>query len=272
MDSSDDFLEILDLSDQGEDVWLGRTPTGSDRPNLFGGLVAAQALRAAHLTVDHGRHPHSIHAYFLSAGRFGQDIRLRVHHVRDGRSFSVRSVEVSQSGVPVLVMTSSFQCREVGDEYRLDRSGDPEPPDRLPRSGTAKETGTSGDGPFEMVEDNPPGTRRGSLEWTALRYWARTRTRIPEDPGLHACALVAMGDLRTGSPPRIAMTTGEPSRMTSLDYSMWFVGPSVADDWMMFDLRPGGNGGGRGLTVGVVQGRQGQMATMAMELLFRLAR
>jgi acyl-CoA thioesterase-2 len=33
---------------------------------LYGGQVAAQALQAAAQTVDPGRHPHSLHGYFLS--------------------------------------------------------------------------------------------------------------------------------------------------------------------------------------------------------------
>ncbi|HEX9030881.1 MAG TPA: acyl-CoA thioesterase domain-containing protein, partial [Streptosporangiaceae bacterium] len=40
----------------------------SDRFGLYGGQVAAQALRAAAETVDPARHPHSLHGYFLSRG------------------------------------------------------------------------------------------------------------------------------------------------------------------------------------------------------------
>ena len=190
--------------------------------------------------------------------------------VRDGRSFSVRHIEVSQAGVPILTMIASFQVPEAGDDYKVDGPGSVEPPDGAPRQGTGGETGTPGDGPFEMVEADPGPSRRGSLDWSAMRYWARVRERLPEDPGLHACALLAMGDLRTGSPPRVAMASQSAIRMTSLDYSMWFRSASVADRWMLFDLRPGGNGGARGLTHGVVYTEGGQVASFAMEMLLRV--
>lgn len=270
MDNADGLLDQLDLVKHGEQSWLGVTPSASgSRPNLFGGLVAAQALRAGHLSAGLGRQPHSVHAYFLSSGRFDEPLRSDVLVVRDGRSFSVRHIEVSQSGVPILTMIASFQSPESGDEYQVDGPGSVEPPDEVPRQGTGHETGMPGDGPFEMVEADPGPNRRGSLDWSAMRYWARARNRLPEDPGVHACALLAMGDLRTGSPPRVAMTSQSPIQMTSLDYSMWFRGVAVADRWMLFDLHPGGNGGARGLTYGLVHAAQGQVASFAMEMLLR---
>ena len=53
MDSANGLLEQLDLVKRGGQSWLGATPDGlGGRSNLFGGLVAAQALRAGHLTRD----------------------------------------------------------------------------------------------------------------------------------------------------------------------------------------------------------------------------
>ena len=79
-----------------------------------------------------------------------------------------------------------------------------------------------------------------------------------------------MGDLRTGTPPQLARAADGPVRMTTLDYSVWLHRPTQADDWVLFDLRPAGNGGARGLTYGVVFDReQRQVASLAMELLLR---
>lgn len=59
---------------------------------LFGGLIAAQALAAAGATVadstvDDGRRPQSLHAYFIKGGQVGVDIDYTVETTRDGRSF-----------------------------------------------------------------------------------------------------------------------------------------------------------------------------------------
>lgn len=273
MENSNGLLDQLDLIKRGQQTWLGATPGGTGgRANLFGGLVAAQALRAGHLSAGLDRQPHSVHAYFLTSGRFDESLRSDVLVVRDGRSFSVRHIEVSQSSGPILTMIASFQVPESGDDYRVDGPDAAEPPEGAPRQGTGRETGMSGDGPFELVEADPGPDRRGSLDWSAMRYWARSRDPLPEDPGVHACALLAMGDLRTGSPPRVAMASQSPIRMTSLDYSMWFRTAAVADRWMLFDLRPGGNGGARGLTHGLVHADHGQVASFAMEMLLRQVR
>jgi acyl-CoA thioesterase II len=58
--------------------------------------------------------------------------------------------------------------------------------------------------------------------------------------------------------------------MTSIDYAVWFRQPCRADDWLLYDLRPAGNGGARGLTVGTVHDTSGRhVASLAMELLLR---
>ena len=271
MTSSDQLPELLALEPGGDGRWSGVTPSGHDRPNLFGGIVAAQALRAGHLSAGLDRQPHSLHAYFLRSGRFGEPLLFRVDETRSGRSFSARRVEVSQQGGPILTMIVSFKVPESGDDYQVDPSGLGPPAEGAATTGTGTETGTPGDGPFELV-DAPPGERHpGSLDWSAVRYWARARQALPDDPGIHACAIVAMGDLRTAGPPLAARADERPVRMTSLDYALWFHRPTRADGWLLFDLRPGGNGGARGLTYGVVHDAGGvQAASLAMELMLRV--
>lgn len=67
-------------------------------PRLFGGLIAAQALAAAGATVEPGRLPQSLHAYFIKGGRIGVDVEFTVEITRDGRSFNTRRVTAVQDG------------------------------------------------------------------------------------------------------------------------------------------------------------------------------
>ena len=62
--------------------------TGS--PQVFGGQVLGQALKAASATIDDGRVVHSLHAYFLRRGDFTKPIVYSVDRSRDGGSFSAR--------------------------------------------------------------------------------------------------------------------------------------------------------------------------------------
>ena len=267
---TDTLLGQLDLTEVGGLRWRGPTPTDTgSRRNLFGGLVAAQALRAGHLSAGLDRQPHSAHAYFLAPGRFDEPVECGVAIIRDGRSHSVRHIQVSQSSELILSMLASYQVQQSGPDYQVVRTDPVSPPNDTEIQGTGRVTGMIDPGPFELVDAEPGPERRGAVDWSAMRYWARTRERLPEDPGIHACALLAMGDLRTGSPPRTAAGITTHVRMTTLDYSMWFRGSAVADRWMLFDLRPGGNGGGRGLTQGTVHAGNGHVASYGTELKFR---
>src|SRR5471030_975426 len=88
------LVELLDLELLDRDLYRAINELGSaDRPQLYGGQVAAQALRAAGATVPEGRMPHSLHGYFLRRGRANWPVILKVGRARDGHSFSARHVE-----------------------------------------------------------------------------------------------------------------------------------------------------------------------------------
>lgn len=276
-DSTSDLLRLLDIVPVADSpgAWTGATPIAGERSNLFGGVVAAQALRAAHLSVGLDRVPHSLHLYFLRTGRPGEPLHIVVDATRDGRSFSSRRVEVRQADGAILTMLASFQVPESGHEYQIAPADVPVPGPQTPTESTGHATGMGGTGPFDFVEAAPGPAAAGSLDWSSVRYWARTRGNLGEDPGLHACAIVAMGDLRTGGPPRMARSgsaawTDGALMMTSIDYAMWFRRPALADQWLLFDLRAAGNSGARGLTTATIHDAQGrQVASYAMEMLMR---
>ena len=81
-----ELLAVLDLEELDRDIFRGLNPRGDvRRPRLFGGQVAAQAARAASLTVPDDRSIHSLHGYFLRAGEADRPTILHVDRDRDGR-------------------------------------------------------------------------------------------------------------------------------------------------------------------------------------------
>src|SRR6476659_6222684 len=86
--------------------------------SLYGGQVAAQALRAAGATVPAERLPHSPHGYFLRPGRVDRAVILHVDRDRDGGSFSARHVRAVQDGEVIFSLVASFHARE--DSARFD--------------------------------------------------------------------------------------------------------------------------------------------------------
>src|SRR5215471_12457406 len=95
------LLDLLDLEPIDRDI-LRAVNRGEGGGRLFGGQVAAQALRAASATVDVEQRPNSLHAYFLRPGRYGIPITYVVDRIRDGSSFTTRRVVALQDGEAIL--------------------------------------------------------------------------------------------------------------------------------------------------------------------------
>src|ERR1700691_6435597 len=99
--SSPRLLDLLTLERVEFSLFL--PPVLHEGPSgLYGGQVAAQALRAAALTVAPERHPHSLHGYFLSRGDASRPGLLTVQADRDGRSYSNSRGIAQQEGTVIL--------------------------------------------------------------------------------------------------------------------------------------------------------------------------
>ena len=264
--------ELLDLEPLGDDRFDAFVPEYHYRPNLFGGQVAGQALRAAALTVQPGRPPHSLHSYFVRSGRLDVPLTMQVERIRDGRSYTVRGVEAIQEGEVILDLIASFQVPEPGDRYSQPMPSVPDPDD------LDSETfhGSGFDHPpietrIAAVADGPPPAPFGS----AIQFWARsTEAWVDDDPGLAAAYLAYLADLRTGTG---LVEQEEMERggwmITSLDHSLWFHDRSSPSEWLLVDLRPVAIGGGRGLVLGTVHSYDGRhVASFTQELVVRRRR
>src|SRR5438552_3829135 len=104
----DEFLGLFDLEELGEDTFRGINPERGPWTRVFGGQVAAQAIRAAQLTVPSERTVHSAHAYFIRPGRVGEPIHFHVDRPRDGKSFTTRYIAAMQGSEVIFDMIASF--------------------------------------------------------------------------------------------------------------------------------------------------------------------
>src|SRR5262245_30247817 len=258
--------DLLDLSPLGDDRFDAFVPKYDYRPNLFGGQVAGQALRAATLTVAADRAPHSFHCYFVRSGRQDVPLTMDVERVRDGRSFTVRGVEAMQEGEVILDMVASFHLAEDGP-----RSMQPMPDVPSPEDAPLDEWGSmSGDALETRVaffNAQPAVPPFGTM----LRFWARSTEIWPDEPGLAAAYAAYIPDMRPGSGTR-----GPGERPTagcmfaSLDHSIWFHDRFAPEEWLLVDLRHVERGGNRGLTLGTIHTRDGRhVVTFTQEMLIR---
>ena len=264
-DRTDSPLGLLTLEPLGEHTFIAPISVrGPER--LFGGQVAAQTLRAATLTVDPSRPPHSFHAYFLRPGRPGIPLRLDVEPTRDGRSFSTRHIEASQNGEPILSMIASFHQAEPGEDWQLPAPDVPGPDDvKAPESPLARFFETN---PFDIR----PVTGVAPGGFPAVHpFWIRVRERLPDDPFVHVSMLTFFSDMGVVRSAR-APGSGLPSRFmgASLDHAVWFHRPARADEWLLFSVDPATNFGSRGLARGTMHTRDGVLvASIVQEALLR---
>ncbi|MDQ1380267.1 MAG: acyl-CoA thioesterase, partial [Actinomycetota bacterium] len=188
--SASRLTALLDLEVLDRDLFRGENEPGAGaRMSLYGGQVAAQALRAAGATVPDDRLPHSLHGYFLRPGRVDRPVILHVDRDRDGGSFSARHVRAVQDGEVIFSMVASFHAREESATFdAVPTRGGPDPSALPPRPS-----------PFlvEVREVTPTRIGNGQVRHSDS-LWVRASAPLPADPLVHACALAYVSDLGSG--------------------------------------------------------------------------
>ena len=268
------ILDLLDLEVVDRDLYRGRNPETRWNNRVFGGQVAAQALRAATLTVEHDHRPHSLHSYFLRPGEPGVPIVFLVERIRDGKSFTTRRVLARQHGEAIFSLHASFHKDEDGGEYQVPAAAvtGPDDPTGWKESPLRRFSTAS---PFEVRELGPDGPDEHGVYASARRVWIRTRGRIPDDPDLHICMLTFVSDMGAVFAARVALgkpfTMGSPGTFAaSLDHAVWFHRPIRADEWVLYDLRPISNSGARALVHGTMHNADGVLGvSVSQEALLR---
>ncbi len=278
-----DLLALLELEQLEVDLYRGRQPdTALQR--VFGGQVAAQALRAACHTVHEDRAVHSLHSYFLRPGDTAVPIVYDVERIRDGRSFSTRRVMARQHGKPIYYLTASFQLDEPGFEHQDELPAAP-PPEDCPTLGDVvrKMSGRDDDRSWEREwaaldvryagDSRVGGELPAGSEPARAQIWIRAAGKMPADPVTNTCVLAYASDLTllgVSLVPHEVVISSRELRPASLDHSMWFHRPFRADEWMLYDQHSPSASGGRGFAIGRVFSRDGTLiASVAQEGLIR---
>ena len=251
---------LLELEPLDRDLFRGQNEEGAGaRMSLYGGQVAAQALRAAGATVADDRMPHSLHGYFLRPGRVDRPVLLHVDRDRDGGSFSARHVRAVQDGEVIFSMVASFHAREDSATF-----------DAVPtRGGPAPSTLPARPSPFlvEVREVTPTRIGDGQVRHSDS-LWVRASSPLPDDPLAHACAVAYVSDLGSGFGQ--VEVPGLPAGGPSIDHSLWFHEPIRADEWMLLELWPLKASGSRGVYSGSLRSEDGRLgALLTQEMLLR---
>jgi len=281
-----ELLTTLDLADAGgaktrEDIFTGPSqwmPHG----RVFGGQVLAQSLVAATRTIENVRPAHSLHGYFLRPGDIRLPITFSVDRLRDGRSFSTRRVQAYQNGEPIFSMIASFQEPSNGVDHQESFPLDIPGPESLP---SAAELIGSVDHPvaqfwararpFDIRHIPSPIYFSVNGEHIAKQaVWMKAIGPMPEDALLHQAALAYASDYSILEPifRRHGISWAHPGLSSaSLDHAMWFHRAAPVDDWLLYVQESPSAGGSRGLSIGKIFSRAGDLlATVAQEGMVRI--
>jgi acyl-CoA thioesterase-2 len=282
------LADVLDLRQVGDSSFEGSSESIST-VRVFGGQVAAQALVAAGRTLSVARPVHSLHAYFLRPGDPGQPTTYEVTSLRDGRSFTTRTVVAKQAGEAVFHLSASFHQPEDGIVHQVPTTS-VVAADLLPTTDERMESADEQTRawwsvvrdifPLELrFVDEPVRARvlRGERPPPHQRIYLRSADRLSDDPLVHVCALTYASDvflLSTALPPH-GLVMGGPRNVqgSSLDHAMWFHAPFRADEWLLYEMESTWAGDGRALCRGHFFDTQGRLvATVMQEGLLRRPR
>ena len=265
----DDLIHWLDIQQVSPGVFIGQNPWPTSRFALFGGVPAAQCVKAAYLTLKEDFAIHSLHGYFTSPGIVDKPTELHVSVQRDGKSSAFRQVNAVQDGEIIFTMMASFAKPKKGVEADLTLMTGVAHPETLEPASPFNAMATSL-GIFDIRLASPE-IKHDFMPGATLptRMWFRARKSLPDDPILHACILTFASDLGTGFGDlrmRIMPTSGGPS----LDHVVWYHYPMRMDDWFYLDQTAVGFAGGRGLYRGSIHDITGRTcASLGQELVVR---
>jgi len=254
--------------------------------HVFGGQVLGQSLMAASHTVgDKSRQVHSLHAYFLRAGRSDIDIIYEVDPIRDGGSFTTRRVVAKQLGEAIFSTMVSFQRYEEGLEHQNEMPVNIPPPLSLKNdhqyhsenlSHVVKRPLASMISPttVDIRSCSPRDPNDFSAKQPKQGFWFKFNGAIGDDPAIHQALLAYISDiglLGTGVRPHYPALYQHTIQAASLDHALWIHCPLSVDQWIYYDMDSPRAGHGRNFNRGSFYNQQGILvASSAQEGLVRI--
>ena len=278
-------LELFNLEKVDRDIfsWNGKN-VGYKR--IFGGQVMAQTLIAAYKTVNVEHFAHSFHSYFIRPGNMEKPITFTVDRIRDGKSFTTRSVKAIQDGEVIFNCSISFQKREKGLEHQVDMPDVPEPEtlksEQELREDIHKE--------LKMKkEDMPMFFRQQEIEMRPVEKqnyfkpermppykntWIKNEGKLPDDQVIQQAFLLYISDMGLLGAANNSVGVNfltKNLQNASLDHAMWFHRKLDLNGWFLYTIESPITRNARGFSRGSIFSRDGKLiASCTQEGLIRL--
>jgi acyl-CoA thioesterase II len=272
----DELLAALDLRQTDDDTYVGSHP--SKNPiRTFGGQMMAQAFVAASRSLRHATPPSALSVHFIAGGDPEKDLEFHIVRLRDERRFANRRVDVMQDGQLLTTAMVSFLSGGRSLEHNVAPPDLPDPTSVPPLDDLLRgyedvvPLFVEALRPIDWRYTNDPTwvMRSKGEKLPHNRVWMKALGTMPDDPVLHAAAMVYSSDttvldsiitthgLSWGYDRIFAVTT---------NHSVWFHRPVRFDEWVLYSTSSPVAADSRGLGTGHYFDRSGQMlATVVQE-------
>ena len=276
MKTVEELLDLLCLEKIEENIYRGQNYQAPWK-RVFGGQVAAQAIHAAHQTVEDDRVLHSMHAYFLLTGDIKVPIVYNVDRSRDGGTFNTRRVVAVQKGKPIFITSASFQKKSEGFDHQMDIPDVPPPSElksdleliqHLKEKAPELYKRYNVDRPIEFrpVEYSDPLHPEKSEPFRHV--WLKAKSRLSDNLRDHQEILAYASDynlLGTAILPHRDQLEGREMFFASLDHAMWFHRPFRADEWLLYQIDSPSASNARGFTRGNIYNESGALVASVVQ-------
>ena len=278
-------LSLFNLDKVDRDIysWSGKN-VGYKR--IFGGQVMAQTLIAAYKTIDVKHFAHSFHSYFLRPGQMEKPITFTVDRIRDGKSFSTRTVKAIQDGEAIFNASISFQKEEKGLEHQIKMPDVPKPEDLKSetenrRALLEKLNMDEGDMPMFLkqreIEMRPVEVQDYFNPKKLPPYkntWIKAEGKLPKDLISQQAFLLYISDMGLLAAANNSVGVNfltKNFQNASLDHAMWFHRKIDLNDWFLYSIDSPITRNARGFSRGSIFSKTGDLvASCTQEGLIRL--
>ncbi|KAH9819978.1 HotDog domain-containing protein [Melampsora americana] len=279
----EDSLELDRMDDdlfRSKMLWKPAAGRGA-----FGGNIIAQAAHAATQT-----------CYFIGFGNVDipSGIIYHVDRLRNGKSYSTRSVRAIQQSNCIFTLLASFHKPELNQikfQSDLNLSLYPKPEECMSIEEKLRwflnENSKSmkpkiqeylsreiEENMLNAIEFRSVKVENGSISGdheSTHAYWIRSRVPIRPDPAYQKLVLAYASDFRfIGSVSKAlglnARGSNRLAMMASLDHSMFFYDHEVdVSQWMLYHMEVAAASFGRGLVIGRIYNREGKLLVVCTQ-------
>lgn len=278
-------LSLFNLDKVDRDIysWSGKN-VGFKR--IFGGQVMAQTLIAAYKTIDVKHFAHSFHSYFLRPGQMEKPITFTVDRIRDGKSFSTRTVKAIQDGEAIFNSSISFQKEEKGLEHQIKMPDVPKPEDLKSEIENRKAlleklNMDKGDMPMFLkqreIEMRPVEVQDYFNPKKLPPYkntWIKAEGKLPKDLISQQAFLLYISDMGLLAAANNSVGVNfltKNFQNASLDHAMWFHRKIDLNDWFLYSIDSPITRNARGFSRGSIFSKTGDLvASCTQEGLIRI--